>query len=234
MIEKALKELFNQEFYRYRPKVVIQTGLYDMDILGKVYKIIKKKKVSMYVVDPTYDIYNYVRKLYQQRKIVKCFYGYSVNIKRATDYLKQDEPYLRPEQYPEIVSWGAIPYYLQKFRGDVDQHPTVRYYTDNLLKDVIPKSLKKHPLFILDSAIGFYEFQQVVNMMGKRRYYVFLGNIKDVKHFRSYACMQHYTQVWDIMAQGEYVSSDSDDKTWVLAKHRGCNRSKNLKGELCE
>jgi hypothetical protein len=226
MITKALEYIFRKENSKYRPRVAIQTGLKDLELLKIIYKRARRGKFPVYAVDSNYSVYNKARLLYQNRNIVRCRYGYSVDINKATDYLKQDEAYLRPEQYPAISIDGSILYYLNEFRGDVEQHSTVRFYTDNLFRDVIPKIKKKNPLFILTSPIGFFEFRTMVEMMGKRRYYLLIKNIGHITHFRTYGCVIAYPGSWRIIAE--------ELNDWVLVQHMGANRIKNLKGDLCE
>jgi hypothetical protein len=225
MITKALEIIFRKENSKYRARVAIQTGLKDLELLKVIYKRARKGKFSVYGIDSNYDTYNKARLLYQNRNIVKCRYGYSIDVNKATDYLKQDEAYLRPEQYPVISTDGSVLYYLNQFRGDVEAHPTVRFSTDNLFRDLIPKIKKKNPLFALTSPMGFIEFQEMVKQMGKRSYYVILKDIHNIKHFRSYACIKYYNSTWDVIAESE--------GEWIIAKHRGHNRIKNLKGDLC-
>jgi hypothetical protein len=224
IIAKALEHIFRKENSKYRPRMAIQTGLKDLELLKIIYKRAKKGKFEVYAIDSNYDIYNKARLLYQNRNIVRIRYGYSVDINKATDYLKQDEPYLAPERYPTISTDGSVVYCLSQFRGDVEAHPTVRFSTDNLFRDMIPKIKKKNPLFALTSPMGFFEFQEMVKQMGKRSYYVILKDINNIKHFRSYACIKYYNSTWDVIAESE--------GEWIIAKHRGHNRLKNLKGNI--
>jgi hypothetical protein len=220
-IEYYMSLLFRDSFYKYRPRVIIHTGTSrDGVVLKTLYKVAKKKKTPIYTVTPWYKDYNDMRLLYQHRNIVKCRYGYSVNIEKATNFLKQDEAILRHEQYPALEYDGNIMWYLQQFRGDTEDHPKVRFYEENMFKHLFPTILKKFPLFVLDSPVGFFELQEMIYGMGKRRYYLFVKDISHFKHFRTYGCIIAHPKTWQIIAESK--------NEWCLARHKGCDRSANL------
>jgi len=216
----AMKELF-QQGKRKRPAAVIESGTYQgtgtTAAIIEAIKAVHKRPhlvVEMFTIEPDAKNFEIAKQNLGAAKWCRVIHGSSVDLQAAEDFIKNDEMLLNPDDYPDVYVDAAdpIPFYLAEVRGELFGGGK-NIGAENVFAALLPELERRICLWVLDSAggIGWLEFNTVLEMMGHRRYYVWLHDIAHVKHIRSYDWIRMHRDEWDIIAEkpGE----------WCLALH---------------
>lgn len=211
--------------YKNRVRAIIESGTYHgQGTTAAVIAAVKKSHLQltqypkMITIEANENNYKIAWKnLRQHCGWITVKHGTSVGVQEAIDFMENDELLLNHQQYTDILidSQDPIPFYCSEIKGQLAAFGAGKMGSENLFERFIPKVRNKKPLFILDSCggMGLLEFNRMIELMGRERYYVFLHDINHVKHYRSYQIIQNdATKRWRILAEkkGE----------WVLALHR--------------
>jgi hypothetical protein len=225
---KAMKQLFRMPKIR-RPKYIVESGTYlgegtTYNTLFAIRRVVKyyPKNVTFYTIEADYGNYRKAKAKLRHEGWIHPIHGLSVDKRVALKFIETDEALLFHHEYPDILidSQDPIPFYKAEIEGvlpefgskDQGQHEP----ENNVFARLLPVVAKKFPLIILDSCggIGWLEFQTVMELLFKYRFYIFLHDINHVKHFRSYEFIKHYNnREFRILAEKE--------NEWVLATHFG-------------
>jgi len=223
---KALKKTFKQPIHR-RPKYIVEAGTYHG--LGTTYNIVHTirrnidnypRKFTFYTIEADYGNYKIARHNWRNERWVHVIHGLSVDKRRALKFIETDEALLFHQQYPDILidSQDPIPFYKAEIEGALPEFASEDQGKsdpeNNVFDRILPKVKDHCPLIVLDSCggIGWLEFQQVLEICGRSRFYLLLHDINHVKHFRSYEYIKHF--------EGKEFSIKAEKPgEWVYASH---------------
>lgn len=201
MLIETLRNLFEDHKMR-RPQAVIECGtflgtgttaLVIEALTSSKWNHTRGKFPSVYTIEA--DKGNHKQAVKNLPRWVKCIHGCSVDIAEAVEFILNDEVLLHHNEYPDIYydSNDPVNFYVNEITGQLPEFGGDGDTGENfVLKRLINFNEKKLPLFVLDSAggIGFFEYQKVLELMKKKRFYVWCHDINHLKHFRSYQHMQ--------------------------------------------
>jgi len=156
------------------------------------------------------------KNLRKYRHFLEIRNGLSVDYEEALEFLAKDELLNNPDDYPGIYFDAENP--LEFYRDEISKVPTGKYgkRLDNFLYKAIANNKRKVPLFVLDSAggLGWMEYKVVTKLMYGFPYWVWLHDIKHVKHVRSYEHIKNcnYASIFAVK-EGEWVLARFKPKT---------------------
>lgn len=137
---------------------------------------------------------------------VKPIWGNTIPREKALSFIEQDEVLRHHERYPDVfidTLVNPVEFYTNEIKGHWNGNiilKTVGWLSDhlltrpeNLLEKLLREVIDQQPLILLDSAggTGWLEYQTVRDVMGKKPYWLILDDIHHLKHFRSFADVQH-------------------------------------------
>jgi hypothetical protein len=218
LLKNAIKEVFVCSRYNtnrayYRPKAIVETGTYQGQgttkiIIDAIRECNFKSFPAFYTIEADEQNYLIAKNKLKGYDWIRCIHGTSLDVDECIEFIQNDEALLNHHEYPDfyIDADDPVPFYLKEIQGSLFSNGSRGQ--NNVFAHILPEVWDKKPLFVLDSCggIGYLEFQRVVEMMGRKRYYVFTHDINHIKHFRSYLYSKKCG--WDLIAERE--------KEWAL------------------
>lgn len=223
---------------------VFESGTYlgtgSTETLAKLFVENNKKPEKFITVETNLDYFIKAKKNLAKYNFIKPVFGLSVDYLEAVKFLVNDRIFENLDKYEEIyIDHLSNPqhYYLKEIMIGVvqegleksTQKKNISFFSsgkketiefkNNVLSDFCCDLYHESSLIVLDSAagIGFYEFNQVNQLMYNREYYLVLDDIEHLKHFRSREYIETHSEEYNIISQ-------SKEAGWLIAKsHRKKN-----------
>ena len=214
MLKDAIVSLLSRKEINYRhPKTVYAFGMcsHVKDIL-EGFKVMydsgkKKAKMEVYIFESDEEREEQYKYLEEEYSWLSVETGLSVNLDDAVEFILEDELLASPEEYGLKINP------LNTYLEEVESAAKVK-------NDILEKrkfAIKyKNPIFVLNSceAIGWLEFQKVMEIMESKCCYVVLTGTNGIRHLRSYSYITFPEKCkrWEMLAEG---------KGWCFARGKG-------------
>lgn len=229
---KSLEEIAEKNEIQYIIETGTHRGLGSTTMLSNAFKNSVSLK-SLNTIEIDYTNYSKAKKNLAQYPFVTCWYGCSLDLNEAIEYVKNDEAILHHEKYPAVfIDYAKDPvsFYVNELEGRLNDtsnnifkkilkailKPSRNFNINpeyNLLTTLINKFMNDTLLIVLDSAggVGHMEFEITDALMKHKSYYLLLDDIHHLKHFRGYEIVKTRSDFKVINA--------SEQNGWVLAYH---------------
>lgn len=221
MRDPEVYDVFMKNFSHFvqRPKIIIGTGG-NLDIPEVIVKVVNdlaiRRLPKYYIFEPTYTSYVKLRNRFKDTEWIIPCHALSLEYEESRIFIENDsmlnkENINSEENKLTIDSFAPRTFYTTEIEGGL--LGDLKTPTYGKIYPII-NSIKgdKSTLFILDGpgGLGWLEFQTVANIMGPKKYDIFIKNLNHIKNYRTLNFIKNKKE-WRLMR--------SRENQWAYIKH---------------